>query len=184
MRLGALLVLAVALAACGSTQSRNQFGEVPIVLGGEPGADDVGVFLATQRGYDTAEGVTLEVERSGRADFRVTSSPPSGCVTVLAIVRPDKLVLCADELTLQDEREKVLAVARTLSRGYQQAQKEPDEAVAAMTEAEPSVDRVELSRALDDAVATWTAGADYFGELAPGPGRDPSIARDAASTDS
>jgi ABC-type nitrate/sulfonate/bicarbonate transport system substrate-binding protein len=183
VRLPPVLVLALLLAACGGTQSSSQFGEVPLVVSGEPGADDVGIFLATQRGYDTAEGVTLEVARSGRADFRVVSSPPAGCVVVLAIVRPDKRVLCADEITLQDERDKVLAVARALKRGYLQAQREPEEAVAAMTEAEPSVDRVQLSRALDDAVATWTAGAPYFGELARGPGRDPSIARDIASED-
>jgi hypothetical protein len=180
VRLSPVLALVLVLAACGGTQSRNQFGEVPLVLGSQPSADDVGVFLATQRDYDTAEGVTLEVERSGQADFRITATPPPGCVVVQEIVRPDKLFLCADEITLQEEREKVLAVARALARGYVQAQKEPEVAVAAMTEAEPSVDRVELSRELDDAVATWTAGADYFGELAPGPGRAPSIAREAA----
>jgi ABC-type nitrate/sulfonate/bicarbonate transport system substrate-binding protein len=174
-----VLVLAFALAACGGTQSSSQFGEVPLVVGGEPSADDAGLFLATQRGYDTAEGVTLEIERAGRADFRIVSTPPSGCVVVQVIVRPDKRVLCTDEITLQDERDKVLAVARALRRGYLQAQLEPTEAVAAMTEADPSLDRERLSRDVDAAVATWTAGADYFGELAPGPGRDPSIAREA-----
>ena len=68
-------------------------------------------------------------------------------MAVLAIVRPDKLVLCADEITLQDERDKVLAVARALKRGYMQAQLEPEEAVAAMTEADPALDREQLSRA-------------------------------------
>ena len=33
---------------------------------------------------------------------------------------------------------------------------------------------------VDEAAATWTAGAKFFGELARGPGRDPSVARDAA----
>jgi ABC-type nitrate/sulfonate/bicarbonate transport system substrate-binding protein len=180
VRLLPVLALALALCACGRTQSASQFGEVPLVVSGAASADDAGLYLATQRGYDTAEGVSLEVERSGRADFRIVSTPPSGCVIVQVIVRPDKRVLCADEITLQDERDKVLAVARALRRGYLQAQREPDEAVAAMTEADPSLDRERLSRDLDDAVATWTAGADYFGELAPGPGRDPGIAREAA----
>ena len=97
---------------------------------------------------------------------------------MLAVVRPEKLVLCADEITLQDERPKVLAVARALRRGYLQAQLEPDEAVAAMVEQVPSLDRDRLSTDLDAAAPTWTAGAPYFGELAPGPGRDPSIARE------
>jgi hypothetical protein len=73
----------------------------------------------------------------------------------------------------------VLAVVRALRRGYTQAQLEPDEAVTAMTDALPDLDRVRLSSQLDDAAVTWTEGAPYFGELAPGPGRDPSIAADA-----
>ena len=74
----------------------------------------------------------------------------------------------------------MLAVARALARGYTQAQVEPEEAVNAMTEADPELDREQLSTELDDAAATWTAGAKFFGELAPGPGRDPSVSRDAS----
>ena len=179
MRICAVIVIAAALAGCGGTQSTSQFGDVPLVVAGEPGADEAGIFLATHRGYDTAEGVTLIVERSGAADFRVVSEPPSGCVSVLAIVRPDRLVLCADEVILQDERSKVVAVARALARGYTQAQLEPEEAVNAMTEQNPALDREQLSAELDEVAPTWTAGAEYFGELAPGPGRDPSVAREA-----
>ena len=175
-------MLALVLAGCGGTQAQSSFGEVPLVLEDTPSADEAGVFLATARGYDTAEGVTLQPERSGRADFRLVKRPPAGCVAVQVIVRPDKLVLCADEFTLQEDREKVVAVARVLRRGYTQAQLEPDEAVSAMTEQVPELDRERLSAELDDAVATWTAGAKYFGELAPGPDRDPSIARDATDT--
>jgi hypothetical protein len=149
------------------------------VLGDTPGADEAGVFLATTRGYDTAEGVTLQVTRDGTADFRLVASPPKGCIAVLAVVRPAKLVLCADEITLQDERPKVLAVVRALSRGYTQAQMEPDEAVAAMSGQVPGLDRDQLSTELDEAASTWTAGAPYFGELAAGPGRDPTVVPDA-----
>jgi hypothetical protein len=102
-------------------------------------------------------------------------------VAVLAIVRPAKLVLCADEVTLQDERPKVLAVARALGRGYRQAQLEPDEAVEAMLGQVPGLDRDRLSTQMDDDVPAWTAGARYFGELAPGPGRDPTVAGEAAT---
>lgn len=181
MRISAVLLLALLLSSCGGTQSISQFGDVPLVLGSEPGADEAGIFLATQRGYDTGEGVTLLVERSGAADFRVLSKPPAGCVTVLAIVRPDKLVLCVDEVILQDERPKVVAVARALARGYIQAQREPESAVNAMIEQNPELDRVRLSTQLDTAAATWTAGAEYFGALTRGPGRDPSVAREAST---
>ena len=165
------------VAGCGGTTSQSRFGEVPLSLGSTPGADEVGLYFATARGYDDAEGVELQLTQE-RADLRLVEQPPAGCVAVLAIVRPAKLVLCADEITLQDERPKVLAVARALRRGYLQAQLEPDEAVAAMVEQVPGLDRDRLSTDLDAAAPTWTAGAPYFGELAAGPGRDPSIARE------
>ena len=180
MRLPAVLVLILLLAACGGTRSAGQFGEVPLVLDASPTADEAGLYLATERGYDTAEGVTLQLERSGRADFRLVADPPSGCVAVQEIVRPEKLFLCVDEVILQDERDKAVAVARALARGYTQAQVEPTEAVAAMTTELPDLDREELSAQVDEAAPTWTAGAKFFGELARGPGRDPSVARDAA----
>jgi hypothetical protein len=179
VRFSALLLTVVALAGCGGVQSSSEFGDVALVLGDTPSADEAGVFLATQRGYDAAEGVSLQVSRSGGADFRLVTSPPPGCIAVMAVVRPAKLVLCADEITLQDERPKVLAVVRALTRGYTQAQLEPDAAVAAMDGRVPGLDRDQLSTQLDDVVPTWTAGARYFGELAPGPGRDPSVAREA-----
>jgi ABC-type nitrate/sulfonate/bicarbonate transport system substrate-binding protein len=179
VRISALLVVALALAACGGTQSTGSFGDVPLVLGDTPSADEAGIFLATARGYDTAEGVTLELAREGTADFRLVSTPPKGCIVVLAVVRPAKLVLCADEITLQDERPKVLAVVRALTRGYTQAQLEPDEAVAAMAGQVPGLDRNQLSTELDEVSSTWTAGAPYFGELRPGPGRDPTVVPDA-----
>lgn len=174
-----LLAAALALAGCGGIQSSSSFGDVPLVLGDTPSADEAGVFLATSRGYDEAEGVTLKVARSGNADFRLVSAPPRGCVVVMAVVRPAKLVLCVDEVILQDQRPEVLAVVRALSRGYTQAQLEPDEAVTAMDGEVPGLDRDQLSTELDKAAPTWTAGAPYFGALAAGPGRDPTVVPDA-----
>jgi ABC-type nitrate/sulfonate/bicarbonate transport system substrate-binding protein len=179
VRSPALLLVALAFAGCGGIQSTSSFGDVPLVLGDSPSADEAGVFLATARGYDAAEGVTLDVTRSGDADFRLVTTPPSGCVVVMAVVRPAKLVLCADEITLQDERPKVLAVVRALSRGYTQAQLEPDEAVAAMDGQVPGLDRDQLSTELDEVAPTWTAGAPYFGALSAGLGRDPTVMPDA-----
>jgi hypothetical protein len=68
---------------------------------------------------------------------------------------------------------------RALTRGYTQAQLEPDEAVAAMDGQVPGLSRDQLSTELDASVPTWTAGAPYFGELPAGPGRDPTVAADA-----
>jgi ABC-type nitrate/sulfonate/bicarbonate transport system substrate-binding protein len=179
VRLPAVLVLALALAGCGASASTGSFGETVLVLGRTPGADEAGVYLAIARGYDTGEGVELRPAREGPGDFRLVARPSGGCVGVLAVVRPQKLVLCVDRVTLSDERPKVVAVVRALRRGYTQAQLEPAEAVAAMVAQVPGLDPQVLASGLDEAASTWTAGARYFGELAPGPGRDPSVAADA-----
>jgi len=179
VRLPAALVLVLTLAGCGATASTSSFGETDLVLGATPSVDELGVYFATGRDFDGAEGVTLQLAREGQGDFRLVSRPSGGCVAVMAVVRPAKLVLCVDPVTLSEQRPKVLAVVRALGRGYTQAQLEPDEAVAAMVDQVPGLDADELSTQLDAAASTWTAGAPYFGELAPGPGRDPSVAADA-----
>jgi hypothetical protein len=172
MRLPALLVLLVALAGCGGTQTTSTFGDVGIVLPDPPGADEAGVYFALARGYDEAEGVTLKPANEG--DFRLVAEPPEGCVPVMAVVRPDRLVLCVDSVVLTESRPKAVAVVRALMRGYTRAQLEPEEAVEAMMGEVPGLDRDALSRALDDAAPSWTAGAPYLGEL---PGS--SVAADA-----
>jgi hypothetical protein len=160
----ALLLVTLVLAGCGGAGSSGEFGEVELVLPPNASADDVGVYFAIARGYDEADGVELQPRRKGQADFRITEKPTKGCVPVLAIVQPDKRVLCVDKLILSDERDKVRAVAAALARGYTQAQLEPDEAAAAMNIP---------TNAVEDAAPTWTAGAQRFGQLKPGPGRKP-----------
>ena len=174
MRIPALLLALIALAGCGSGGG-GEFGDVKVVLPPQANANDIGVFFASARGYDEALGVTLQPLRSGQADFRVVTKPASDCTAVMTIVRPDKLFLCVDPFILRDSRDEVVAVVRALSRGYTRAQMEPAEAVAAM----PDVDATKLSAELDAAAPTWTAGAPYFGQLAAGPDRDPSVAADA-----
>jgi ABC-type nitrate/sulfonate/bicarbonate transport system substrate-binding protein len=179
VRLCVPLIAVLLSTGCGSVGATGAFGDVDLVLPREPSADEAGVYFAAARGYDEAEGVDLQLARSGRADFRLVATPPRGCVVVMAVVRPEKLVLCVDRTTLEEQRDEVVAVVRALQRGYTQAQLEPDEAVAAMTDQVPHADRARLSRQLDADAPSWTAGAAYFGEIAPGPGRDPSIAADA-----
>jgi hypothetical protein len=175
VRCSALLLVALVLAGCGAGGG-SEFGDVRLVLPAKPSANDLGVYFAGARGYDEALGVTLRPQRRGSADFRIVAKPSRGCVAVMAVVRPAKLVLCVDPFILHDQR---AAVVRALSRGYTQAQLEPDEAVAAMAEAVPRARAARLSSELDKAAATWTEGARYFGQLAPGPNRDPSVAADA-----
>jgi ABC-type nitrate/sulfonate/bicarbonate transport system substrate-binding protein len=178
VRFSALVLLLFAIAGCGSGGG-SEFGDVKLVLPAKPSANDLGAYFASARGYDEAEGVTLQLQRGGSADFRVVAQPTSNCVAVMAVVRPAKLVLCVDPFILHDQRAEVVSVVRALSRGYTQAQLEPDEAVAAMAQVVPKLSAARLSAELDTAAATWTEGAPYFGQLAPGRYRDPSVAADA-----
>jgi ABC-type nitrate/sulfonate/bicarbonate transport system substrate-binding protein len=177
VRRSALLLLLLALAGCGATGSAGEFGDATLSLGRRPGAEDAGIYLATQRGYDMAEGVTLHVQKSGDAEFRLLPRPKGRWVAVMAIVRPAKLLLCVDRDTLAEERGAVAAVVRALQRGYGQAQLEPDEAVAAMATQVPGLDAAAVSARMDDVAPTWSAGAPFLGQLGPGPGRDATVAK-------
>lgn len=184
MRRSALIALVWLAAGCG-TAGTGSYGDATLSLGGRPTAEHAGIYLATERGYDTSEGATLHVSPKGDAAFRVMTLAQlersrARFVGVMAIVRPDKLVLAVDRDTLQEERGLVEAVVSALGRGYTQAQLEPEEAVAAMQAQVPGLDRVALSRQLDDVSPTWTAGAPYFGELPSGPLFDPTVAAQAA----
>jgi ABC-type nitrate/sulfonate/bicarbonate transport system substrate-binding protein len=188
VRRSALIALVLGLAGCGANGGTGSYGDATLSLGSKPDAESAGIYLATERGYDTAEGATIHVSPKGDADFMVMSLATlqrrrARFIGVMAIVRPDKLVLAVDRDTLQDERGLVKAVVSALGRGYTQAQLEPEEAVAAMQAQVPGLDRVALSNQLDNVSPTWTAGAPYFGELPNGPLFDPSVAKDAATGD-
>jgi len=128
-------------------------GDEVATRGGTPSFANFGT-LATITGWDMPELGILHVATVGLTRFKVREHR----------VQPDKLVLCVDQVILRDERPKVEAVAAALARGYTQAQLEPDEAAAA-AQADPA--------AVENAAPTWTAGTKRFGELKPGPGRDP-----------
>ena len=173
-------MLAVLLAGCGGARSTGSFGDVTLALDSAPDANDVGVYFATARGYDEAEGVTLKLARGGPADLSLLSdaalrrSPE--LVGVMAIVQPAKLVLCVRRDTLREDRGMVAAAVRALQRGYLQAQLEPEEAVQAMASQVPGLDTAAVSAQLDHASTSWTAGAPFLGALPAGREFDRSVA--------
>ena len=170
---------ALALAGCGGIQSSVVLRRRAPRARRHAERERGGVFLATARGYDEAEGVTLKVARTGDADFRLVATPPRGCVVVMAVVRPDKLVLCVDEVILQDERPEVLAVVRALSARLHAGAAGADEAVSAMDGAGPgSGPRPAVNRARQGRV-DLDGGAPYFGQIASGQGRDSTVVPDA-----
>jgi len=54
-----LVAAAIALAGCGAGGSDRSGRDVALAIGGAPGAQHAGIYLAMQRGGDEAEGVTL-----------------------------------------------------------------------------------------------------------------------------
>lgn|GEM_PF-3458857 len=180
MRPWALAALVPLLAACGGSGSTGAYGNATLALDSAPNANDVGVYFATARGYDEAVGVTLHVQRGGPADFSIVSDAQlraaKDLIGVMAIVQPDKLVLATSRETLRDQRDMVAATVSALQRGYLQAQLEPDEALQAMAQAVRGLDQAALSRTLDTAEASWSAGAPFIGALPKGPHLDPTVA--------
>lgn len=82
-RLAVLAAIAVALAGCGKAGVDRPNVAATLVLDGAPSAAAVGIYVATGRGYDDAEGVQLRIRpgataatglrrlRSGSATFAV-----------------------------------------------------------------------------------------------------------------
>jgi putative hydroxymethylpyrimidine transport system substrate-binding protein len=65
-RLALLLAFAALLAGCGSTTGQDRPGaEATMLLDFTPNAVHSGIYMATERGYDEAEGVELEIRKPG-----------------------------------------------------------------------------------------------------------------------
>ena len=65
-RLTLLLLLAAVAAGCGSTTGNDRPGAEPtLLLDFQPNAVHAGLYLATERGFDEAEGVELEIQAPG-----------------------------------------------------------------------------------------------------------------------
>jgi ABC-type nitrate/sulfonate/bicarbonate transport system substrate-binding protein len=184
VRLLALALAIALLAGCGATDSGGAFGDVTLALDAKPDANDVGVYLASARGYDEAEGVLFKVVPRGPADFSLRTDAElrrsRDLVGVMAIVQPAKLVLCVSRETLDEQRAMVKAAVRALQRGYQQAQLEPDEAVQAMAAQVPGLDTTAVAAQLDRDAPTWSTGP-FLGALPAGREFDRTVASPRAA---
>ena len=114
--------------------------------------------VAGATAFWNAEGVALRRRRPDIREFRVDDfgAPPY-----------PELVLCVTRATLDENRAVVRATIRALQRGYGEVQRDPESAVAAMTEAEPELDPGELTAQLDAVAPAFTEGAPAFGALRP-----------------
>jgi putative hydroxymethylpyrimidine transport system substrate-binding protein len=114
--------------------------------------------VAGATAFWNVEGVALRERRPGIREFRVDDYG--------APAYPE-LVVCVTRETLEDRPAIVRATIRALQRGYTQTQNDPESAVSAMLDREPSLDRAALSAQLDAVAPEFTAGAREFGELRP-----------------
>jgi putative hydroxymethylpyrimidine transport system substrate-binding protein len=105
-----------------------------------------------------AEGVALKAKRPGIKLFQVDDyGAPSY----------PELVLATSRETLETNGPVVRATIRALRRGYESAINDPESAVSALTDAEPALKRDLTSEELDAVSPSFTAGADFFGQLQP-----------------
>jgi putative hydroxymethylpyrimidine transport system substrate-binding protein len=114
--------------------------------------------VAGATAFWNVEGVALHEQRPGMREFRVDDYG--------APAYPE-LVLCVTRATLEDDAPVIRATIRALQRGYGEAQRDPESAVAAMLAAEPGLDRAALAAQLDAVAPAFTAGAPEFGALRP-----------------
>ena len=162
-------LLGLLITGCGGVAGDDRPDEeATLLLDSRPAAVHAGIFLATERGYDEAEGVELEVRRPGATtDVARPGERGDDLVCVYAVVQPPRRLLCVKRTTLEDRRSLVRAAIRGLQRGYAQAQVEPDSAVAAVLAETPGADRGQLSSQLDRVSPSFTAGVRAPGELRP-----------------
>lgn len=177
-----ILIVAVALTAtgCGAASGpARPDDDVTLLLGAPPAGVHAGIFLAAERAYDEAEGIDLEIRRSGdarrllrsrRVFAAILDRPLPGTVCVMAITqtpRPGAFV-CVRRTAAQDDRPTVTALVRTLQRGYTETAADPESAVQAVLTRVGGLDRETVAAELDAVAPSFTAGVPAFGYLRPG----------------
>lgn len=105
-----------------------------------------------------AEGVALKAKRPGIKSFQVDDyGAPSY----------PELILATSRETLETNAPVVRATIRALRRGYEGTINDPESAVSALTDAEPSLKRDLTAKELDAVSVSFMAGADFYGQLQP-----------------
>lgn len=174
------VVLAFLLYGCGGVSGADRAdSEVTLLLGAKPAGVHAGVYLAAARGFDEAEGIELTVRRRGdaarllrnrRVFAAILDRPLRGTVCVMALTqtpRPGHFV-CVLDTELQDRRATVVALVRTLQRGYTEVSADPESAVQAMLSQAGGLDQATLARELDEVSPSFTAGVPAVGYLRRG----------------
>jgi ABC-type nitrate/sulfonate/bicarbonate transport system substrate-binding protein len=186
-----LLAAAIVLAGCGGGGSADSPRDAALALDGRPGAVYAGLYLASQRGFDSAEGTKLDIRFAadparallgGRAQLAVVALDrfvhARGLVAVMALVErplrprrgePDApgLVLAVTREELTDDAGTVRAAVRALQRGYREASIDPESAVTALLDSFPRLDRQEVAARLDALGPSFQGSQPVYGRLDP-----------------
>jgi putative hydroxymethylpyrimidine transport system substrate-binding protein len=124
-------------------------GAVPALLAGR---------VAGATGRWSTDGVALTERKPHAKAFLVDDyGAPSYPEVVLAVTRE----------TLETNEPVVRATIRALRRGYESAINDPDTAISALTDEEPTLDRTLQDDELQAVSPSFMAGADFFGQLQP-----------------
>jgi ABC-type nitrate/sulfonate/bicarbonate transport system substrate-binding protein len=114
--------------------------------------------VAGATAFWNAEGVALKAERPGFHQFLVQDfGAPSY----------PELVLATSRETLETSAPVVRATIRALRRGYEGAINDPESAVSALTDEEPTLKRALTEQQLDAVSPSFTAGSEFYGQLDP-----------------
>lgn len=104
-RLLALLVVSAALAGCGGSGAGRPNSDATLLLDFQPNAVHTGIYQATQRGYDEAEGVDLTIQVPGDS---------TDAVKLLATRRIQYAVMDIHDLALAREKGQDLVAVMAL----------------------------------------------------------------------
>lgn len=171
-----LVVVALTLSGCGGAAPGRVDDDVTLLLGAPPAGVHAGIFMASERAFDEAEGLDLQIRRSGdarrllrnrRVFAAVLDRPLPQTTCVMAITqqpRPGNFV-CVLATEVTDRRATVAALVRTLQRGYTETAADPESALQAILTAAPGRDRAALAAQLDAVSPSFTAGVPAIGFL-------------------
>jgi ABC-type nitrate/sulfonate/bicarbonate transport system substrate-binding protein len=114
--------------------------------------------VAGATAFWNAEGVALKRQRPDVKEFRVDDyGAPSY----------PELVLATSRETLETEAPVVRAAIRAIRRGYEGTMIDPESAVTALTDAEPTLKRDLTAEELDAVAPSFRGSAAFYGELNP-----------------
>lgn len=202
MRLRSPLALLACAALCGcgfAGGSDRPDATATLLLDAPPSGVDAGIFSATRRGYDEAEGVHLRVRtsrhpvrelRAGGAAFAVVHPRDLGhdLLAVLALTQTSDgapgLVLAATRETVDTDATLVGATVRAIARGYRFTLSDPESSAQDVVASRPRADAARIAAELDRLDAAFVGPSGRFGVLPRGRAFDPRFAAAAAREES